>query len=158
MQKAGSYMEVFTIAPADTKALWLIGLVPLLVLVLVAAVLGASISGARTARFEVSTEGLRLRGDWYGRFIPADHLVPAGARKVDLANTPELLPGRRTMGTGLPGYQAGWFRLRNGERALLYLTDRSKAVYVPTTDGHAVLLSPSEPDRFLSALKTLTRR
>jgi hypothetical protein len=59
-------MEAFTIAPADTKALWLIGLVPLLVLVLVVAVLGASIKGARTARFEVSPDGLRLR-----RFLSA---------------------------------------------------------------------------------------
>jgi hypothetical protein len=151
-------MEVFTIAPADTKALWLIGLIPLLVLVLVVGVLGASIAGARSARFEVSTEGLRLHGDWYGRLIPANQLVPAGARRVDLAKTPDLLPGRRTMGTSFSGYQAGWFRLRNGERALLYLTDRTKAVYVPTTDGYAVLLSPSEPDRFLSALNTLTRR
>jgi hypothetical protein len=151
-------MEVFTIAAADTKALWLIGLIPLLVLVLVVGVLGASIAGARSARFEVSTEGLRLRGDWYGRLIPANQLVPAGARRVDLAKTPELSPGRRTMGTSFSGYQAGWFRLRNGESALLYLTDRTKAVYVPTTDGYAVLLSPSEPDRFLSALNTLTRR
>ena len=151
-------MEVFAIAPADTKALWLIGLVPLLALVLVVGVLGASISSARSARFEVSTQGLRLRGDWYGRLIPANQLVPAGARRVDLANTPDLLPGRRTMGTSFSGYQAGWFRLRNGESALLYLTDRTKAVYIPTTDGYAVLLSPSDPERFLSALNTLTRQ
>ena len=65
-------MEVFAIAPADTKALWLIGLIPLFVLVLVVSVLGASITSARSARFEVSTEGLRLRGDWYGRLIPAN--------------------------------------------------------------------------------------
>ena len=151
-------MEVFAIAPADTKALWLIGLIPLLVLVLVVGVLGASITSARSAHFEVSTEGLRLRGDWYGRLIPANQLVPAGARRVDLANTPDLQPRRRTMGTSFSGYQAGWFRLRNGESALLYLTDRNKAVYMPTTAGYAVLLSPSEPERFLSALNTLTRR
>jgi hypothetical protein len=126
--------------------------------VLVIGVLGASITSARSASFEVSTEGLRLRGDWYGRLIPADRLVVAGARRVDLADTPEMQPARRTMGTSFSGYQAGWFRLRNRERALLYLTDRSKAVYVPTTDDYVVLLSPSDPDRFLSALKTLTRR
>jgi hypothetical protein len=151
-------MEVFTIAPANMKALWLIGLLPLFVLVLVAAILWASFNGARTSRFELSTEGLRLRGDWYGRLIPADQLVAAGARRVDLANTPELQPARRTMGTSFSGYQAGWFRLRNGDRALLYLTDRSKAVYVPTTNGYAVLLSPSEPERFLSALNKFTGR
>ena len=40
-----------------------------------------------------------------------------------VAVTAQLRPGLRTMGTGLPGYRAGWFRLRNGEKALLYLTE-----------------------------------
>lgn len=62
------------------------------------------------------------------------------------------------MGTGLPGYQAGWFRLTNGERALLYLTDRRRAVYVPTTAGYSVLLSPAEPDAFVSALRAIAQR
>ena len=146
-------MEAFSIAPAETRALWLIGLIPLVVLVIVVSVLWGSITGARTSTFEVSPEGLRLRGDWYGRLIPANHLQ-RGTR-VDLATTPDLTPRRRTMGTGLPGYQAGWFRLRNGGRALLYLTDRSKAVYVPTTEGYTVLLSPSEPERFLAALNAI---
>jgi hypothetical protein len=150
-------MEVFAIAPANARVLWLVGLVPLVVLVIVIAVLWSSINGARTARFELSPEGLRLRGDWYGRLIPADHLVRGAARRVDFAQALELLPGRKTMGTSFSGYQAGWFRLRNGDRALLYLTDRQKAVYVPTTDGYGVLLSPSEPEKFLSVLNALGR-
>jgi len=39
------------------------------------------------------------------------------ARRIDLAASPELQPRRRTLGTGLPGYQAGWFRLKGGEKA-----------------------------------------
>jgi len=151
-------MEVFNIAAADTKMLWLIGLIPLGVLVLVGVILGASINGARGSTFEVSNEGLRIRGDWYGRMIPASQLVPGTARRVDLALSPDLAPGRRTMGTGLPGYQAGWFRLRNGDRALLYLTDRSKAVYVQTTDGYGVMLSPSEPEKLVAALNRVAAR
>ena len=50
-------MEVFTIAPADTKFLWLIGLIPLLVLVLVVGILWASITSARSATFELSSDG-----------------------------------------------------------------------------------------------------
>jgi len=150
-------MEIFTIAPADSRAFWLIGLIPLLVLVLVSGILFASFRASRTATFEVSSEGLRLRGDWYGRLIPADRLVRGMARRVDLEATPDLAPRRRTLGTGLPGYQAGWFRLRNGERALLYLTDRSKAVFVPTTEGYGVLVSPSEPDRFVAAVNQFAR-
>jgi hypothetical protein len=151
-------MEVFTIAAANTKMIWLIGLIPLSVLVLVGAILGASVNGARNSTFEVSNEGLRIRGDWYGRVIPANHLVPGTARRVDLALSPELTPGRRTMGTGLPGYQAGWFRLRNGDSALLYLTDRSKAVYVQTTEGYGVMLSPSEPEKLVAALNRIATR
>ena len=149
-------MEAFSIAPAETRVLWLIWLIPLVVLVIVVSVLWGSITGARMSTFEVSPEGLRLRGDWYGRLIPANHLQRG--KRVDLAATPDLTPRRRTMGTGLPGYQAGWFRLRNGDRALLYLTDRSKAVYVPTTEGYSVLLSPSEPERFLAALNAIATR
>jgi hypothetical protein len=65
------------------------------------------------------------------------------------------MPARRTVGTGLPGYRAGWFRLRNGEKALLYLTDTSRAVYIPTTAGYSVLLSPAQPDEFVSALRAI---
>lgn len=145
--------QVFQIAPAASKAMWALALVPGTILVLVFALLAASVIGSRSATFEVSREGLRLRGDLYGRLIPASALRSDQARRVDLEATPELTPGLRTMGTGLPGYQSGWFRLRNGDRALLYLTDRSRAVYVPTTNGYGVLLSPSDPEAFLRALK-----
>jgi hypothetical protein len=146
-------MDVFTIAPAASRSLWLIVLVPGLILVLVMGVLGAAVMSARSARFEVSPEGLRIRGDIFGRLIPAEQIRAEEARRVNFTVTPGLAPRRRTMGTGLPGYRAGWFRLWNGERALLYLTDFSRAVHVPTTDGYSLLLSPADPDAFLSALR-----
>jgi hypothetical protein len=148
-------MQQFLIAPAAGRAIWPILLIPGFVLVLVAGLLGASVKGARTATFEVSPAGLRLRGDLYGRLIPADQVRGSLASRVDFATMPELTPVRRTIGTGLPGYKSGWFRLRNGERALLYLTDTNRAVYVPTTAGYSVLLSPQEPDEFLAAVRNI---
>lgn len=123
--------------------------------VLVLGILVTAFSGKRTSRFEVSPEGLRLRGDFYGWFIAARHLKIDAARRVDFATEPALTPRIRTMGTGLPGYSAGWFRLRNGEKALVYLTDRRHTVYVPTDDGYSVLVSPADPDGFLAAVRTL---
>jgi hypothetical protein len=149
-------MQEFLIAPATGRAMWFVLLVPGLVLFLVTGLLGAAVFGARSARFEVSPAGLRLRGDVYGRLIPAAHLRGGSAARVDLAATPGLTPRRRTMGTGLPGYQSGWFRLQNGESALLYVTDRSRLVHVPTTAGYSVLVSPAEPDQFLSALRAIS--
>ena len=51
------------------------------------------------------------------------------------------------------GHAACWFRLRNGEKALLYLTDRARVVYLPTRDGYSVLVSSHAPERLLSALR-----
>jgi Bacterial PH domain len=62
---------------------------------------------------------------------------------------------QRRVGTAMPGYLSGWFRLRDGEKALLYLTDRTRAVYVPTRSGYSVLLSVTEPERFLARLREI---
>ena len=150
-------METFPIAPAATRALWLVPLLLVAVLVPVIVLIGGTVVGARGSRFEISQAGLRLHGDWYGRTIPPGQIRGRDARRVDLAAEPALAPKWRTMGTGLPGYQAGWFRLRNGEKALLYLTDRTRAVYVPTTAGYSLLLSPADPEGFLSAVRAFGR-
>ncbi len=77
---------------------------------------------------------------------------------MDLATARELVPRLRMAGTAAGGYQAGWFRLRNGEKALLYLTDRRHAVYVPTTEGYSVLLSPQQPEPFVERLRSMAGR
>jgi len=145
-------MNVFPIAPAASRYFWF--LVPVLaILVGAAALLVLSVRGSRAATFEIRPDGLALHGDLYGRFIPRVQLQVAMARRVDWSQDDGLRPKWRRMGTGLPGYQAGWFRLRNGDKALLYLTDRTRAVYVPTTAGYSLLLSPADPDAFLSRLR-----
>ena len=47
---------------------------------------------------------------------------------------------------------------RNGDKALLYLTDASRAVHVPTTEGYSIILSPADPDAFVAAMHSLGRR
>ena len=146
-------MGVFPIASAESRYLWFF--IPIAVLLIgVMVLLAVSLRGSRESRFEVSAQGLRLRGDVYGRTIPLSQLRIELARRVDLSNEPLLRPGWRRAGTALPGYQSGWFRLKNGEKALLYLTDRSKAVYIPTAAGYSLLLSPADPDGFLTALRS----
>ncbi len=146
-------MSVFPIAPAASRYLWFF--LPIVALLIgVTIMLAVSIKGAHTSTFEVFADSLRLRGDLYGRTIPKSQLQLNLARRVDFRLEPELLPKWKRIGTGLPGYQSGWFRLRNGDKALLYLTDRTKAVYVPTSEGYSLLLSPMDPDGFLAALRS----
>ena len=147
-------MNVFPIAPAASRYFWF--LIPVLAILVAAMVLiVTSVRGARASTFEIRPDGLALHGDLYGRFIPKGQLQVAFARRVNPNGDEGLLPKWRRIGTGLPGYQAGWFRLRNGGKALLYLTDRSRAVYVPTTAGYSLLLSPADPDAFLDRLRAV---
>lgn len=144
--------ETFPIIPAQLRLMG-VGLPLLLIVVGLFALLGASLLGARQSRFEVSSEGLRLRGDLYGRLVPASALKLDEARAVNLRTEATLAPKWRTLGTAVPGYRSGWFRLRNGEKALLYVTDPTRVAYLPTTAGYSVLVSVEHPDRFLSSLR-----
>lgn len=147
---------VYQIVPPVGKAsgaLWFVPALLLVVVLTVTVMIAKTVSGARSTTFELSPASLTIRGDLWGRTIPSSHLRGAAARVVDLRCDPALAPRRRTAGTALPGYRSGWFRLANGEKALLYLTAIDRAVFVPTTEGFSLLLSVNDPDRFVAHLR-----
>lgn len=146
-------MHVFDMAPIASKATWWIVIVVLVVVLAGALIFVLS----RAPKFEVSAEGLRISGNLFGRMIPAAELRLDAARVVDFTQSPDLRPKWRTMGLGLPGYKAGWFRLYDGEKALVFLSDAKPAVYIPTTAGYSVLISPRDPAALLSSLQAVAR-
>ncbi|HEX2486859.1 MAG TPA: PH domain-containing protein [Myxococcota bacterium] len=143
--------QVFPITPAASGALWFLGTVGL-VLAGVLGILAYTAWSSRHARVEIDTERVRLVGDLWGRSLPLASLDLARAEVLDLRSDRARAPRGRTFGTGLPGYASGWLRLANGEKALAYLTDRSRVAYVPTTEGYALMLSVEDPARLLAAL------
>ncbi len=151
--------SVYTLVPPPGKtstALWIPVVLILLLSLVGTLVVYKSLSGARSSTFTISPAGLVIRGDLWGRTIPAMQLRGALARVVDLRSEPALAPRRRTAGTGLPGYRSGWWRLANGEKALIYVTTTERVVHVPTTEGYSILLSVSEPERFAAQLRELS--
>ena len=74
-------MQTFPIAPANVRALWLLLPVVLIPLLIAAVVVTKSVRGMRGARFDVSDQGLRLSGDFYGRTIPVSDLRGGAARR-----------------------------------------------------------------------------
>src|SRR3954452_13276141 len=137
--------ETFSIVPAQIKGTLAIVVPVALLLLAVLVLLGVTVHGSQATRFEVSPEGLRIRGDLYGRLIPAATLRGRLARAVALREERALAPAARTFGTGLPSYRSGWFRRANGEKALVYRTDPSRVVYVPSTAGWSILVSTADP-------------
>ena len=150
-------LEVFHIVPANLRSSVLLPLGALLVavFVVVGLLFVASIRGSRASTFELSPDGLRVRGDVYGRRVPVADLRGGAAKVIDLQADGALRPVRRTMGTVLPGYRAGWFRLADGEKALVYVTDPRRVVYVPTRAGYSLLLSVDRPAEFVERLQAI---
>jgi hypothetical protein len=119
--------------------------------------LASFVVASQYVRFEVTPAGLAIRGDFYGRRLASQALLPGEARVVDLTVSPAYRPVCRTNGVGLPGYGSGWFRLDNGDQALIFVTDKRRVVYLPTREGYALLLSVADPEAFLAALRQTGR-
>ena len=122
--------SIFPASPGTFTFIWIFGVVIGLVLL---SVIGLFISigyQARHAAFTIDDRGLRVGPGMYGRLIPKDIIDKNGVKVVNLDLETGYQPRWRTNGAGLPGYSAGWFRLRNKEKALVFLTDRSSVVYI----------------------------
>ena len=83
----------------------------------------------------------------------ARHDTAESARAVDLTQEQKLAPKWRAGGTGYPGYKAGWYRLADDSKALVFITDPHHVVYVPTVDGSSLMMSVADPEQFLAVLK-----
>jgi hypothetical protein len=144
--------KAFGIIPASSGPyifIWAISLVLIAVIVLFIFI-GYS---SRHMNFMVSDEGLRLGPGLYGRFIPRGDINTEGVRVLNLNTDAEYKPKWRTNGAGLPGYAAGWFKLANKEKALVFVTDRSRVVYIPTHKDYSVMLSIREAEEFADLIK-----
>ena len=149
-------MEIFAISPASSKPLWILTII-CVVLLGVLIVLAYTAYASRNSRVEITDDRIVIVGDFWGREIPLNLLSVSEARVLDLDKNSEHYPKRRTFGTAVPGYASGWFRLRNGKKALVYLTKHQDVVYVPTSDGYSLLLSVDEPKRFVETLQRYRR-
>ncbi len=124
------------------------------VLLILSGYLFFSLSNAGGTEVIVSEKGLQIKDVSYGKFIPRSSLIISKARIVDLNVEKGYRPSLRIWGTSLPGYSAGWFTLRDGEKALVFLCNHTKVVYIPTKDGYSLLLDMQNPEGFLRVLKS----
>lgn len=144
--------RVFGIIPASSAPyifIWAISILLIAVIVLFVYIGHSS----RNMTYVVSDEGLHIKGGLYGRMIPSADIVPEDIRVMDLNTETAYQPKWRTNGIGLPGYAAGWFKLQNKEKALCFLTDRSRVVYIPTSKDYSVMLSTAQAEELASLLK-----
>lgn len=149
--------ESFSIIPAGMGPLWVL-VFSLGITILVGGIMGSFFLASRNTRFVVSDTGLEISGGMYGRSIPKEHLQVTAAKPLDLTQDTAYRLGARTNGAGMPGYQAGWFRLHNGEKCLAFVTNSQRVVYVPTSEGYVVMMSVENPTAMIESLQRLATR
>lgn len=147
--------HVFEITQAPESVSWFFGGVLLLLLSIGAATAWIYVKSTNAA-VRIEGQVLTLDAAFYGRSIPLSAIRLRDVRAVQVAEGMPLAPKRRTNGIGLPGFRLGWFRLGNGERALLAMNGGGQAVYVPTTEGYSLLVTLRRPVVFIEALRTVT--
>jgi len=72
---------------------------------------------------------------------------------VNLSEAQHLKPRVRLFGTSIFGYSLGWFRLADGTKAFLAVS-ADRAVAIKLRDGSYVIITPSDFNGFLAALKS----
>lgn len=136
---------------------WFFGGVLLLLLSIGAATAWIYVKSTNAA-VRIEGQVLTLDAALYGRSIPLSAIRLGDVRAVHVAEGMPLAPKLRTNGIGLPGFRLGWFRLGNGERALLAMSGAGQAVYLPTTEGYSLLVTLRRPVAFIEALRIVVRQ
>ena len=83
-----------------------------------------------------------------------DNIIINGIREISLDENTDYNLSRRINGTALPQFKSGWFRLKNHEKALVFITDKNSVVLIPTKD-YLLLFSMDNIDGFINKIKAL---
>jgi len=147
-------MNVFEITPVSSKPLWYLSGVCVLLAALLLTI-AYSAYAAYNSRAFVGEDRITLSGGFWSRSIMVRDIDVEKMRVIDFSRDKELSPKYRTMGIRVPGYSSGWFKLKNKEKALLFVTNENQVAYIPTKMGYAVLTSVDHPQSFLDEITAL---
>jgi len=132
--------------------LTIISFISIIILLIVLSV--GLINAIKDTSLTLTEKELIIKSPFYGRKIPLENITLSGIRAIDLNENRDYSISRRTNGTSLPNVTLGWMRLRNREKALVFITDKSRVLLIPTKD-YLVLFSLNNIDEFINKIKTL---
>jgi len=140
---------VFFETIAQPKGFWF--LVPVFILLGISVLLVGIIFSMKNTSISIKDNEIIIKSFLYGRKIPIDEVLFDEIKTVNLNESKEYNVAVRTNGIYLPNFLSGWTRLKNGKKALAYLTNREKVLFMPT-QNFIVLFSMEKTDEFVSKL------
>lgn len=135
------------LTPGTALLLFVTGVVPLWLLGLVVN------HQLRRHRLALDPKGLRVVTGSHRVQLALSELDLERARVLDLHERQEFTPRPTLNGAFLPGFQSGWYRLRDGSRALVARAGGSRVLWIPTARDFGLLLQPRRPQELLRALR-----
>jgi hypothetical protein len=107
----------------------------------------------RCAGVALNAQAIGIDTGFSTRLVALQRLAPRGLKEIDLKQRPELRPLLRTLGLGVPGFSGGWYRLRDGRKALCLVTERDRVTVLEDETGLVYLLSLADPEPLRRALQ-----
>ena len=133
----------------------MIGIMLIIIIPLIILTFGI-ISSMRNTTISLTENELIIKSMFYGRKIPLENIMINGIKKINLEEDTEYNISIRTNGTSIPGFKSGWMRLKNGEKALTFITDKNNVVLIPVKD-YLLLFSMDNIDDFINKIKEIMR-
>jgi len=134
--------------PIFTVVLILVIAIPLTILTI------GIMSSLKNTTLTLTEKELVIKSAFYGRKIPLENIMIDGIKAISLDEATNYDLAMRTNGTALPQFKSGWFRLKDREKALVFITDKDSVVLIPTKD-YLLLFSMDNIDDFINKIKTL---
>lgn len=104
--------------------------------------------------FALSGKNVLVRADYFYHYTRSlDEFDLSHAQIGSYESIPVAQLKWRRNGLGLPGVSAGHFSTQDGKAIFVALTDRSQVLYLPAKSGASLLVSVSNPNAVLDALK-----
>ena len=132
---------------------WIVGLMAIVAGAILVGLLRL-LHGTRRIDCEIEKGALLLRhGHCCKHRVSLTDLNLEHASITDLSFDPGNQPRKRLAEPGCNQRDSGWFQLRNGTRAIVFLGDPKNMVRIPTHSGYTLLLSVPEPSQLLDRLR-----
>jgi hypothetical protein len=148
---------VFPIIQPAREAYIILAIISILLVAITIFFIGATISVNNT-KCIFEDNRIKINSFQYGTSVNYAEIAISNVKLINIKSEPEYDLKIRSNGIGLPGLKTGWFKLNNGERALAFITNPEKVIYIPTSRNYSVLLSIEDGNGFIEELKNKIKR
>jgi|GEM_PF-1126233 len=112
------------------------------------------VASIKNSTLSLTDREVIIKSALYGRKIPIENIAVDEIKTINLYENPEFDISIRTNGTRLPNVSLGWMRLKNSQKALVFITDKTNVVMIPTKD-FIVLFSMNNAGEFKEKITAL---